>query len=29
MIDIVNHPKLANLVSEVKWEDSGKFIALG
>ena len=29
MINIVNHPYLANLVSQIKWDDSGKFIALG
>jgi hypothetical protein len=29
MINIVNHPYLANLVSQINWEDSGKFVALG
>ncbi len=29
MIDIVNHPYLGNLVSQINWEDSGKFVALG
>jgi hypothetical protein len=29
MIHIVNHPYLADLESQVRWEDSGKFIALG
>ena len=28
MIHIVNHPYLADLESKVRWEDSGKFIAL-
>lgn len=29
MINIVNHPYLASLVSQINWEDSGKFVALG
>jgi hypothetical protein len=29
MINIVNHPYLASLVSQTNWEDSGKFVALG
>lgn len=29
MINIVNHPYLGSLVSQINWEDSGKFVALG
>ena len=29
MIKIVNHPFLAGLTHECRWEDSGKFVALG